>query len=323
MASLALTYFDLLRALGRDLGWGRNPGKWEEDDKQDAADAIKTGLQSFYVPLPLDGQSHRWSFMDPLQTLTTVAPYSTGTVTVVNGVVTLAGGTFPSWAASGDLSVDGVSYTVNTRDSGTQVTLDDLTVDADALSTYELSQQIYDLPTDFGGLHGDISYRRGQSNFRTTLRNRSDELVRRIFGETLASPGAPSYYATRPKTFSGGASSQQRWEIVFDCPTDAAYTFDYRYSIQPDAIDPTNVYPYGGAQHAETLKEAVLAAGELMLKDDANGPHRQRFLELLKSSIEKDRAEFTPDSLGVDVGDPVCGTARIAGRTTFAGEPIP
>lgn len=312
MATLALTYFDLLRAVGRDMGWGRNPGTWDADDKVDAADCIKAGLQSVYSPAPLDGHSHRWSFLDPIQELTTSEPYNTGTITIVAGSVTLAGGTWPTWAASGDLSVEGVSYSVASRTNGTTIVLDDTSVDADALTTYNLTQQIYDLPADFGGLQGDISYRRGQTNFRTVIRSRSDELVRRLSNELLASPGAPSYYATRPKTFSGGASNQQRWELVFDCPTDAAYTLQYRYSIVPEAIDPTNAYPYGGAQHAETIKEAVLAAAELMLKDDNDGPHRRRFLELLAASIAKDRIEHTPDSLGVDYGDP-----RMYGPQTF------
>lgn len=324
-STLAITYDDLLRELGRDLGWGRNPGKWKPQDECmiDAKDCIKAGLRSFYIPLPLDGKSHRWSFLDPLQTFSSVEPYSTGTVTIVAGVVTLAGGTFPSWAASGEVRVDGVAYSVSTRDSGTQVTLDDTSVAASAGSSFELVQQIYDMPADFGGLIGDIMFRPGSSNWRTRVLMRSDIEVRRLSAQAYGEPSEPRFYCVRPKTYAGGATAGQRFELQFDCPTDDVYTFEYRYQIEPNTIDVTNTYPYGGAKHSETIKEAVLAAGELMLKDDAQGPHRQRFLELLSASIEKDRAEFTPDSLGVDVGDPICGSARIAGRTTFAGQPIP
>ena len=321
-STLAITYSDLLRELGRDLGWGRNPGRWKEDDRIDAEDCIKAGLRSFYIPLPLDGKSHRWSFLDPLQTFTAVAPYETGTVTIVAGVVTLASGTFPSWAASGDLRVDGVAYPVSTRDSNTQVTLVDTSVAASAGSSYMLVQQIYDLPADFGGLIGDLMFRPGSSNWRTRVAQRSDIEVRRQSALKYGEPSEPQFYAVRPKTYAGGVVAGQRFELVFDCPTDEAYTFEYRYQIEPNTIDVSNEYPYGGAKHSETIKEAVLAAGELMLKDEANGPHRQRFLELLRASIEKDRAEFTPDSLGVDVGDPLCGAARASGRTTFGGAAI-
>lgn len=62
--------------------------------------------------------------------------YNTGTVTVASGVVTLASGTFPNWAASGSVVVGSDTYTVNTRDSDTQVTLDDLTVNVGAGASY-------------------------------------------------------------------------------------------------------------------------------------------------------------------------------------------
>lgn len=73
-------------------------------------------------------------------------PYSTSTITIVDGVVTLstappyASAEFPSWAADGDLIVGGQLYSVNTRDSITQLTLDDLTVDVAAGTSYSLQK---------------------------------------------------------------------------------------------------------------------------------------------------------------------------------------
>jgi hypothetical protein len=58
-------------------------------------------------------------------------PYTTGTVAVSEGVVTITGGTWPSWASAGILTIGGQAYTVDTRDSDTQLTLlgcDDLTI---------------------------------------------------------------------------------------------------------------------------------------------------------------------------------------------------
>jgi hypothetical protein len=333
-STLSVTYHELLRELGRFLGWGRNPGRWKEDDKSDAEDCIKSGLRQFYIPLPLDGKSHRWSFLDPLQTFSAVEPYSTGTVTIVNGVVTLAGGTFPTWVAGatgafpstapyGDLRIGSVNYRIASTTSNTVVTLSDTTLDAAAGSSYSVVQQVYDLPADFGGMVGPILFRAGSTNFKTRIAQRSEIEVRKIAAEVhLGEPGEPSYYAVRPKTYSGGAIAGQRFELVFDCPTDAAYTFEYRYQIEPNAIDFTNIYPYGGAKHSETIIESVMAAAEIRFHDDANGPRRQRFLELLKASIEKDRAEFTPDSLGVDYGDRgnCCSPRQV--RTYFEGVEI-
>lgn len=65
--------------------------------------------------------------------------YSTGTVEIVNGVVTLTGGTFPAAAGDGyTLVVNGSNYSVASRDSGTQLTLDDLTLDVTAGAAYNL-----------------------------------------------------------------------------------------------------------------------------------------------------------------------------------------
>ena len=63
-------------------------------------------------------------------------PYSTGTVTVSSGVVTLDSGVFPSWAARGYFKVNGLTYTVSVRTDNTHITLDDLTVTASGGTAY-------------------------------------------------------------------------------------------------------------------------------------------------------------------------------------------
>lgn len=69
----------------------------------------------------------------------TINEYSTGTVGVVNGVVTLTGGTFPAAVTAGyTLVVDSGNYEVATRDSDTQVTLVDLTLDVTAPAAYSI-----------------------------------------------------------------------------------------------------------------------------------------------------------------------------------------
>ncbi|HHK42574.1 MAG TPA: hypothetical protein ENJ50_09170, partial [Planctomycetaceae bacterium] len=57
------------------------------------------------------------------------ALYTTGIVSITGGVATLSGGTWPDWAADGELTITQndtpVTYSVTTRDSDTQLTLDD------------------------------------------------------------------------------------------------------------------------------------------------------------------------------------------------------
>jgi hypothetical protein len=69
----------------------------------------------------------------------TSTPYSTGTITVVSGVVTLAGGTFPTWAVNGRMTIAGTEYTVAVRTDGTHLTLTNTGVNAIAGTSYSLS----------------------------------------------------------------------------------------------------------------------------------------------------------------------------------------
>ena len=64
--------------------------------------------------------------------------YSTGTVKIVSGVVTLRFAVWPWWAADGNLLIGTDSYQVKTRDSDTQIRLNDPTVNADSGTEYRL-----------------------------------------------------------------------------------------------------------------------------------------------------------------------------------------
>lgn len=111
-SSLSLTVDNLRKQVAREMGMGLNI-TWASLPTDDAAyvtDIIASGLRQFYTPATLgERYGHSWSFLRPATTLTTSAPYSTGTITVVAGVVTLASGTFPSWAADGEIIFSGTT----------------------------------------------------------------------------------------------------------------------------------------------------------------------------------------------------------------------
>jgi hypothetical protein len=239
---------------------------------------------------------HTWSFLMPVTTLTTSAPYTTGTVAITLGVVTLTAGTFPTWAADGELIVDGVTYTVNTRDSGTQVTLNDLTVTGISGETYQLVRPRITLPDDFGSLLSAMTWRPGQPQWVGAI-VQVDELhvrQRRQFSDVT---GPPQCFALCPYTFS--PTTGQRWEVVFDPVPDAAYTFDYRYLARPNELSTTNLYPLGGPEHGETILASCLAIAE-MRQNNTPGPMMQVFMERLAASIAMDKEVAVPVTLGVD-----------------------
>ncbi len=84
-----------------------------------------------------------------------VVPYDTGTLEIVDGVVTLSGGgTFPAWSAGGSLTVGYKPYVIDTRDSNTQVTLEDLDADVSAGAVYNINAAMED------GTFGIYEFRR-------------------------------------------------------------------------------------------------------------------------------------------------------------------
>lgn len=99
-----------------------------------------------------------WSYFNTRGRIYVNAPYSTGTVTVdVTGgayerMVTLASGTWPTWAIQGSLLISNVVYQVATRESSTIITLTRSSVPASDIAagtSYEIFQNTYPLPTDF------------------------------------------------------------------------------------------------------------------------------------------------------------------------------
>lgn len=99
--------------------------------------------------------------------ITTVPFYNTGTVTVTkdSAIVTLAGGTFPTWAASGEFLINNQWYKILTRDSATQITL--LVTYGKATQAgvaYVVYQDAYTMPSDcmkFGRLLYGTSWQYG------------------------------------------------------------------------------------------------------------------------------------------------------------------
>lgn len=93
----------------------------------------------------------RWSWYDRMLTIDLVAPYSTGTIAITEGSATVTGtGTvFPSWAASGVIIYNGQVYTVLSRDSDTQLTLDQNWPIANITGAgYVLARYSYTLPSN-------------------------------------------------------------------------------------------------------------------------------------------------------------------------------
>ncbi len=285
--------------VGQFLGWTRDSANWAVQNRTAIIQSyVDAGYRKWIT-------AHNWSFLKPTITLQTAAPYATGTVTIVAGVVTLAGGTWPTWAAAGELNIAGITYTITSRDSGTQLTLDDLTVAVAAGATYQLVQPYIDLPADFGGLLGPITFQPGANNLYQPLIVVGEYEIRRRRQPTDRF-GRPEYAATRIKTTGStigqrtvAGSTGQRSQLCLWPIPDALYPLTFRMRIEINALNTTNVYPVGGPSHSETIKEACLAAAELGLNNTI-GVHEATYQRLLAESVTHDSGLMTPEHLGID-----------------------
>lgn len=135
-----LTYFDLVESLIVSSFGG--PQDAEQRD-------IRTAIHKAYAELTT---IRDWSYYHVHGRVITDAPYSSGTITSSGTTVTLTGGTWPAWAATGGYLKAGEQIArVSSRNSGSVLVLDSaLALKADVTAApYQLYRTVYPLPADF------------------------------------------------------------------------------------------------------------------------------------------------------------------------------
>ena len=284
---MTISYAQLSEEVGEYLGIGRSSFSDTEETRVNSI--IRSGLRQVYYPQHFKpGMTHQWSFMRPEAQIITTAAYSTGTVEISSGVVTLSGGTWPSWSAQGELNINSQVYTVNVRDSDTQITLDDLSATAAAGTTHSLNRPSYDLPEGFdGSFDGNLHYKTGDNTLWPSVKITSPAIVRGK-KQTYNGSDRPIVASVQPKSFV--AATGQRWEITFYPSPSASWTFYGRYKISAK-------YPLGGVAMAEVFLESCLAVAEKRFVEDSK-IHREEFTRLLAQAISHDADAFSADFLG-------------------------
>lgn len=177
----------------------------------------------------------------------------------------------------------------------------------------------YDMPDDFGGLNGVMTYPDWAASKPVIVGSESDiRTLRQLRPQT----GKPTHAAIRPKASDGTA--EQTFEMILWPTPDADIELTYRYYVLPRALSDTNPYPYGGAAHSETILESCLAIAEQRLNDQKS-IHWEKFLQRLAASIQIDRKTAGADFLGynADCSDnAVCLTNNRCDTVTVNGQII-
>ena len=172
-----------------------------------------------------------WSYYYRQRLLQTVASQTSSTVTydhtggAYERVLTIAAGTWPSWAAYGRVIIDETHYEVEDRKSSTELTLTETSnpgADVAAGTTYELYRSAYPLPANFRSLVSiwDVDEQRQLSVIEPAEQHK----VLASYDE----PSTPEWVAIRSTgEFYGGLC------LHFSPPPSEAATYDMLYMATP------------------------------------------------------------------------------------------
>lgn len=283
------SYSTLLERVGHYLFGIRTA--FTSDQTSDILNCIQDGLQRVY-------SAHNWSFFRPVVDVSTTAPYVTGTVTIASGVVTLTGGTFPSWAADGLFLVDNSYYSVASRNSNTQITLDATTVTVASASNYQLARPEIPMDAAFDAVanDSDLTYYPSAEYWYPPVRQRHDSFIRKM-EQSNPEFDRPVWYSVRTTRFDPTVGSRKVL-VLYPTP-DQVYTLRVPMVFRPIMLDAINQYPIGGEVLSQVILEACLAAAEHNFEEREH-IHEKRFMEMIALSIRNDQERSSPTSLGPD-----------------------
>jgi hypothetical protein len=155
------------------------------------------------------------------------------------------------------------------------------------------STYLYDMPSAFGAIVGDLVYDEDEDIHRL-IEQTTPGVIDRNRAVSDAE-GRPYMFALRPKTV--GMTSAQVTELMLYPTPDAAYGIIYHYDAKVDPLTDANIYPLGGQAHSHTILQSCRDIAAAWFKDQQNGPEYDRFLVRLAASVEADRRN-SPKTLG-------------------------
>jgi hypothetical protein len=146
------------------------------------------------------------------------------------------------------------------------------------------------LPDDFGGFEGKLTIVQTGPGVSAPwyIDFTNEGRLRELYSFAPTRTGRPELAAQVQLKGTGPQTSSRSALMIWPLP-DQAYVFQAQYYINPDFLSGAYPYAYGGTQHAETLREACLAAAETYLDDTAGGNHDSMFMRRLAASVALDR----------------------------------
>lgn len=163
--------------------------------------------------------------------------------------------------------------------------------------TLQAGKYLYDLPAEWGGIRGRISYAPGTNAPFPEIEVTNQRRVEELLEYTTSSAYCPTRACFRTKEASQQVGT--RWEMMVSPPPSGEYEIQIPFAINPYQLTDDVSLPFGGQPHAQTMIEAARAAVEV--ETGEGNIHQQKFLERLRTSIDYDQQETCPRTLGVSL----------------------
>lgn len=300
-STLKLTLTELRVQVAYKLGYGRAyPSGTNQQNHVNAVVDRALALvywHPIYPEIPEIKASHKWSFLEPKDSLvawdTTTGTISSTTTTTIVATTAI----FYDSMVGHTLSVTGGSDWTITATNGTHSTAGTTaTVSADPTGETGVitvtADGDYRLPDDWGGIVSRMVY--DSSTGRAPLQWVAPEQILQLRNE-YTSTGYPTVAAVI--AVSNDGTDGQRWNLMLHPTPGGDYTFNYQYSVLPDALSASATYPYGGTQFREVLMAACEAVCEMEKLGHRAGMWAN-FVSALHSAILRDRESTGGKEIG-------------------------
>ena len=143
------------------------------------------------------------------------------------------------------------------------------------------------LPDDFGGVEGRISVSDTSDGIFNPVNFMNPMLVEQMYSESPDATGRPQVASMRAIKGTDRQKGQRNELYIFPI-ADARYVLKFQYYLLAGLPDVTHPFPYGGAEHSETILLSCLAVHEERYDNVMNGPQAMAFARQLSASQAMD-----------------------------------
>ena len=284
-SSLSITNDEIVRGVLQVAGMGRDAGNMDAATEADVRTIIRNGLRRVRYPVLKNGAAYQWRWLERYHSISVTALYETGTVEVSGGTVTLTGGTFPTWATDGYMSVDGNIIFIDTRTDDTHLETSHTELEVASGTTYQLLRFRYSLPSDFDEWTGGVIYSNSSDHWILASGDEADFRLR--YAVNYNYNNRTTHYAVT--ALPDGTPTIMFWPVPQpDAFIQGTYLAAIEDLLSAD-LTASDATVQAAPMYARAIFEAIMSAAEEW-NDDSEGIHEKRYDEALTAAIAHDRA---------------------------------